>query len=104
MIAALGATVALTFTPAPADTDTEPIDAAIIELFVQTADAVPLCESYSAVIAAIGDLGVGSDAGAVFVDAADAYLIVAVEGDSLRLTPEARGVLVDWLHAECTAP
>lgn len=85
----------------PADTPTEPIDAELMQAFIDIGGTDEMCPVYGEVMIAIDGLNLPPEAEAVFIDAADAYLVMSFEGDSLRLTPEARDVLTGWLHLEC---
>jgi hypothetical protein len=93
---------------APADTPTEPIDEDLVELFIASGDpAVALaCDAYSDVNDATVALVVANNGGpsevALMVDLVDSYLVLQLEGDTLRLTPEARVSFIGWLHTDCT--
>jgi hypothetical protein len=88
---------------ASADTPTEPIDESIIELFLATGDPAieEVCTSYSEVRGLIAQLGVDAETQMIFVELTDAYMVIQIESDELRLTPEARDAVTDWLHLEC---
>ena len=84
---------------APTADDPTPIDAALVETFLDQGGADPLCESYGALMDVYDSNGMTDP---VFVDVADAYVIVTIEGDSMRLLPDARDALVLWLHTDCS--
>lgn len=93
---------------APADTPTDEVDEARAESAIESGDpaVTNMCGAYATVYNATFDLvaASGGDATAfdLMLDLVDAYIIVGVEGDTLRFTPEARTVIIDWLHTECT--
>lgn len=89
---------------APADTPTEPIDDDLVELFIASGDpAVALaCDAYGATVALVIANNGGPSEVALMVDLVDSYLVLQLEGDTLRLTPEARVSFIGWLHTDCT--
>ena len=79
-----------------------PISAAIVEIVIaDPATGTPLCDAYRQLTVAVDSMGLGAD-GAIFVEAADAFLIVTMEGDSMRLDNGARDALTNWLHTSCS--
>ena len=102
MIAAL-ALAALAVAPG-VTTDDDPIiiGPEFVELFVTMPDAEPMCTAYGGVIDAIDGLGMDYSTSQIFVDAADAMILIAVEGDGMRFDNEARDVFTDWLHTDCS--
>jgi hypothetical protein len=103
IVAALALGISLSF--GSADTPTDTIDSAALLDFIDTPKAQAACDAYRDIRArndGLIDLIDGDDETAVFlVKLIDSYLIVSAEGDTTRLTPEARKVFVFWLHAEC---
>ena len=91
---------ALAVAPIPSD-DIDIIGVELVELVIATPDAVPLCDAYGGIIAAIDGMGVDYSAADTLLQAADALIIVNVEGDSMRLDNEARDRIVEWLHTDC---
>lgn len=98
------ATIALTvFTPSASEPDDE-IDIVgpeLVTLLASSGDesAAALCLAYGRTVGAIPSDLDGAD---ILRDAVAAYIIVAIEGDALRLDNEARDALTDWLHSDCT--
>jgi hypothetical protein len=91
-----------------ADTPVEPIDAAQVALVITSGDPLVdgACDGYADSIGAafalagiLDDVTLATD---VLIPMIDAFVIITVEGDEIRLSPEARDVLVDWLHDDCT--
>lgn len=70
-----------------------------VETYIAADHSQLVCDAYEAVTMLIGGLDI--DGAEALIDAADALVIVQVEGDLLRLDNEARDSLVDWLHADC---
>lgn len=101
----------LGLTPAASsgDTPTTPIDSATMSTLITSGNPAvnTACDSYRNLTAALDELGAATGADSqvrdVLTEWVDAYVVVTVEGDSLRLSPEARTDLVDWLHNRCTA-
>lgn len=84
------------------DTDTTEVTAATVTLVTNTPEADAICLTYVGIDGAIEGLPLDAEALATFHDMADAYLVVMLEADTLRLTPEARDTFWKWLHTECT--
>jgi hypothetical protein len=63
-----------------------------------------VCDAYGGVrdaVTGLGAAGADFEMQTMLVDMADAYLLLTLEGDSMRLTPEARDAYFDWLHTDC---
>lgn len=87
------------------DTDTTEVTAAMVTVVLNTPTADSVCLSYVGLTDAVeglGDIGADADTIDVFKDMVDAYLVIMLEGDSIRLTPEARDTFTLWLRSECT--
>jgi hypothetical protein len=83
-------------------TEPEPVNTVLIEMLIESGSMDDACVAYGNVITAIDDIGLDYSAMQTFVDMADAYLIVMMEGDENRLLPDARDVLTTWLHDHCS--
>lgn len=84
---------------APGDPTT--VGPELIDVYTSMPEAQDLCDAYGNVIDAV-DETFGYSSGNVMVEAAQAYIIVTVEGDSMRLDNEARDHLVAWLETDCS--
>jgi hypothetical protein len=82
------------------DDEPTPVGPAIVELAIDSGTIDGLCDAYGSARSTIDGFGV-PEFTLVMTEALDAYVIVSMEGDSMRLDNEARGSLTDWLHTEC---
>jgi len=83
--------------------DTTPISSAMVEIVLaDQATAGPVCDSYRGIIGIIGGMGLDAAGQATFVEVVDAYAVISLEGDALRLDNGARDTLTDWLHTSCS--
>ena len=80
-----------------------PVTSAIVEIVIaDPATGGPLCDAYGTVIDAIDGMGLDPESRLMFVDVTDAYAIVSIEGDAMRLDNDARDTLTGWLHTNCS--
>lgn len=85
----------------PPDGQPEMIGPEFVEFFIALPDAQGVCDAYGTVVDSLNEMGMEYSTAAVMIEAADAMVIVTMEGDSMRLDNEARDVLTEWLHQDC---
>ena len=79
--------------------DTTPVGSAMIDIVIaDPATSGPMCDAYREVMSTVAALG----GDPIWVEVTDAYAIVMLEGDNLRLDNGARDTLTDWLHTSCS--
>jgi hypothetical protein len=84
------------------DEDPTIVGPELVELVLaDPASSQPLCDAYGELTDLVAALTDDVSTQLVFVDVADAYAIISMEGDSFRFDNEARDVIKDWLHREC---
>jgi len=84
--------------PAAAE-DPTPVSAPLVEMVISSGEVGELCAAYSELMGLYQTSGMTDP---VFVEVADAYVIVQMEGDTLRLLPDARDALTTYLHSSCS--
>jgi len=86
------------------DTPTTPIDSTQIATYIASGDPAveAVCSAYAdvadATFALVAATGGDADDLTMMTELVDSYEILQLEGDTLRLTPEARLFFVTWLH------
>lgn len=83
---------------APTAEEPTPIDSYFVETFIDQGGGETLCTAYGTLMDVYQTNGMTDP---VFIDVADAFIIIQIEGDSMRLLPAARDTLTLWLHTTC---
>lgn len=104
MIYTAAAVLLLSVNGGSGDTPTTPVDSTEMAAYIASGspEVEAVCTAYADVADATFALvaATGGDAGdlATMTSLVDAYEIIQVEGDNLRLSPEARQFFITWLH------
>ena len=82
----------------PASDEPSPIDSYTVQTVIEAGGVETLCNAYGELMDIYQSNGMFDP---VWIDVADAFVVVSIEGDSMRLLPEARDTLTTYLHSSC---